>query len=136
MQTCPCDEDTLIPNFYIVKLEFTGVCIIFLFCSKTLIVGTHQKFFIFTAFKNHCLLQRCVCVMSLIYYLAFRKLRTSFLLGPCLRIHAFDLAFDPSQKPCDSFGRYFRPTNTQKSDKLQFSFFLMFRNRRNKFQDS
>ena len=32
--------DPLQPHFYIVKLGFTGVCIIFLFCSKTYIVGT------------------------------------------------------------------------------------------------
>ena len=31
MLTCPCNEDPLIPNFYIVKLGFTGVYIIFLF---------------------------------------------------------------------------------------------------------
>ena len=28
--TCPCKEDPLTPKFYIVKLEFTGVYIIFL----------------------------------------------------------------------------------------------------------
>ena len=39
-KTSPCDEDPLTPHFYIVKLGFTGVCIIFLFCSKTSIVGT------------------------------------------------------------------------------------------------
>ena len=27
--TCPCDKDPFIPNFYIVKLGFTGVYIIF-----------------------------------------------------------------------------------------------------------
>ena len=31
MQTCPCDVDPLTPHFYIVKLGFTGVYIIFLF---------------------------------------------------------------------------------------------------------
>ena len=29
MQTCPCNEDPLTPHFYIVKLGFTGVYIIF-----------------------------------------------------------------------------------------------------------
>ena len=33
MLTCPCNVDPLTPNFYIVKLGFTGVNIIFLFCS-------------------------------------------------------------------------------------------------------
>ena len=31
MLTCPCNVDPLTPNFYIVKLGCTGVCIIFLF---------------------------------------------------------------------------------------------------------
>ena len=31
MQTCPCDVDPLTPHFYIVKLGFTGVYIIFVF---------------------------------------------------------------------------------------------------------
>ena len=31
MQTCPCNEDPLTPHFYIVKLGFIGVYIIFLF---------------------------------------------------------------------------------------------------------
>ena len=31
MQTCQCNEYPLIPHFYIVKLGFTGVYIIFLF---------------------------------------------------------------------------------------------------------
>ena len=31
MQTCPCNFDPLTPHFYIVKLGFTRVCIIFLF---------------------------------------------------------------------------------------------------------
>ena len=38
-KTSPCDLHPLTP-FYIVKLGFTGVYIIFLFCSKTYIVGT------------------------------------------------------------------------------------------------
>ena len=40
MKTSPCNEDPLTPHIYIVKLGFTGVYIIFLFCFKTLIVGT------------------------------------------------------------------------------------------------
>ena len=39
-KTSPCNEDPLTPHLYIVKLGFTGVYIIFLFCSKTMIVGT------------------------------------------------------------------------------------------------
>ena len=31
MQTCPCNDDPLTPHFYIFKLGFTGVHIIFLF---------------------------------------------------------------------------------------------------------
>ena len=31
MQTCPCDVDPITPHYYIVKLGFTGVYIIFLF---------------------------------------------------------------------------------------------------------
>ena len=31
MQICPCNEDPLTPHFYLVKLGFTGVYIIFLF---------------------------------------------------------------------------------------------------------
>ena len=31
MKTCPCNADPLTPHFYIVKLGFTGVYIIFLF---------------------------------------------------------------------------------------------------------
>ena len=38
--TCPCNEDPLTPQFYIVKLGFTGYSFFFLFCSETLIVGT------------------------------------------------------------------------------------------------
>ena len=30
-KTSPCNEHPLTPHFYIVKLGFTGVCIIFLF---------------------------------------------------------------------------------------------------------
>ena len=41
MLTCPCNVDPLTPQFHIVKFGFTGVYIIFYFCSKTLIVGTH-----------------------------------------------------------------------------------------------
>ena len=40
-QTCLCNvEDPLTPNFYIVKLGFTGVYIFSYFCFKTLIVST------------------------------------------------------------------------------------------------
>ena len=35
MQTCPCDVDPLTPNFYIVKLGFTGVYSFSYFCFKT-----------------------------------------------------------------------------------------------------
>ena len=35
MLTRLCDVDPLTPHFYIVKLGFTGVYIIFIFCSKT-----------------------------------------------------------------------------------------------------
>ena len=38
--TCPCVLFPFIPHFYIAKLGFTGVYIIFLFCSKTYSVGT------------------------------------------------------------------------------------------------
>ena len=31
MLTCPCNVDPLTPNFYVVKVGFTGVYIIFLF---------------------------------------------------------------------------------------------------------
>ena len=34
-KTSPFNEDPLTPHFYIVKLGFTGVYIIFIFCSKT-----------------------------------------------------------------------------------------------------
>ena len=35
MLTCSCNVHPLTPHFYIVKVGFTGVYIIFLFCSKT-----------------------------------------------------------------------------------------------------
>ena len=38
---CLYNFEPLKPHFYIVKLGFTGVYIIFYFCSKTQIVGTH-----------------------------------------------------------------------------------------------
>ena len=34
-KTSPCNEHPLKPNFYIVKLGFTGVYIFSYFCSKT-----------------------------------------------------------------------------------------------------
>ena len=41
-KTCLYNFDPIKPHFYIVKLGFTGVYIIFFyFCSKTQIVGTH-----------------------------------------------------------------------------------------------
>ena len=40
MITYPCNVYPLTPYFYIIKLGFTGINIIFSFCSKTLIVGT------------------------------------------------------------------------------------------------
>ena len=43
MLTCPCTVDTLTLHFYIVKLGFTRVYTIFLFFSKTMIVGTRQN---------------------------------------------------------------------------------------------
>ena len=46
MKTCPCNEDTLTPHFYIVKLGFTGVYIIFSFLLRLkhiLIVGTRKN---------------------------------------------------------------------------------------------
>ena len=39
--TFPCNVYPLTPYFYIEKMGLTGVYIIFLFCSKTQVVGTH-----------------------------------------------------------------------------------------------
>ena len=39
MKTCPCNEHPLTPHFYIVKLGFTGVYIIFLFLLKNIDCG-------------------------------------------------------------------------------------------------
>ena len=36
MKTCPCNVDPLTPHFYIVKLGFTGVYIIFLFLLQNI----------------------------------------------------------------------------------------------------
>ena len=38
-KTCPCDLYPLTPHFYIVKLGFTGVYIIFLFLLKNIDCG-------------------------------------------------------------------------------------------------
>ena len=38
-KTCPCNEHPLTPHFYIVKLGFTGVYIIFLFLLKNIYCG-------------------------------------------------------------------------------------------------
>ena len=85
MLTCPCNCDPLIPHFYIVKLGFTGVYIIFLFfllnidcgyalepphnlCSeqKFEIVKKNQlKIVIFTAVKNCYMSHGRVFVMRL-----------------------------------------------------------------------
>ena len=43
MKTCLYNFDPLKPHFYIVKLGFTGVYIIFLFLLKTTIVGTRSN---------------------------------------------------------------------------------------------
>ena len=79
MQTCPCNEHPLTPHFYIVKLGFTGVYIIFLFFAlkhrlwvlvRTASIPTiyvlsknmkivkifRLKIVIFTALKNRCML--------------------------------------------------------------------------------
>ena len=34
-KTSPCNEQPLLPHFYIVKLRFTGVYVFLIFCSKT-----------------------------------------------------------------------------------------------------
>ena len=39
MQTCPCNVYPLTPHFYIVKLGFTGVYIIFLFLLQNIDCG-------------------------------------------------------------------------------------------------
>ena len=39
MPTCPCDEDPFTHHFYIVKLVFTGVYIIFLFLLQNIDCG-------------------------------------------------------------------------------------------------
>ena len=53
--------DPLKPHFYIVKLGFTGVCIIFFFLPKTWIVGTRQNRLaeaVLTSTHNLCLEQK------------------------------------------------------------------------------
>ena len=88
MQTCPYSEYPLTPHFYIVKLGFTGVYIIFLFlllntdcgysleppqCVPTIYVLSknkknikifHLKVISFTVFKNCSILHGNVCVKS------------------------------------------------------------------------
>ena len=39
MLTCPCNVDPLTPHFYIVKVGFTGVYIIFLFLLRNIYCG-------------------------------------------------------------------------------------------------
>ena len=39
MQTCPCDEDPLTPQFYMVKFGFTGEYIILLFLLQNIDCG-------------------------------------------------------------------------------------------------
>ena len=58
MQTSPCNDDLPLPHFHIVKLGFTGVCIIFLFflynkdcgysldpLSEAVLLCTHDLYF-------------------------------------------------------------------------------------------
>ena len=40
MDSCPCNEYPLIPNFYIVKMGFKGVNIFLIFAAKVKVVGT------------------------------------------------------------------------------------------------
>ena len=87
MKTCPCHVDPFTPHFYIVKLGFTGVHILFLFLVQNIDCGysleppkrvptnnvlsknmkivkkIQLKIVIFTAMKNCCILHGRVCVM-------------------------------------------------------------------------
>ena len=87
MITHPCNIYPLASHFYIIKLEFTGVFIIFLLLLKNIDCGYsleailmcthnlcfeqkmrkftffHWQIIFFTAFKNRCILHRQVCVM-------------------------------------------------------------------------
>ena len=93
MITCPCNVYPLTPHFYIVKLRFTGVYIIFalkhrlrvlvrtasneavLTCAHNLCLSKNKKnikyfelkIIIFTSFKNLCIIHGHVCVMCSIY---------------------------------------------------------------------
>ena len=74
MLTCPCNVDPLTPHFYIVKLGFTGVYIIFLFLlTGAVLMCTHDlcfehkkknqlKFVIYNC-KNRGILHRRVFVI-------------------------------------------------------------------------
>ena len=66
MQTSPCNEYPLTPHFYIVKLGFTGVCIIFLFL---LYHNFSPKTIIFSAVKYCSILHGHVCVMRICLFL-------------------------------------------------------------------
>ena len=66
MLTCPCNVYPITPHFYIVKLGFTGVYIIFLLSKNMNIVKKIQpKIVIFTAVNNLCILHEHVFVMLL-----------------------------------------------------------------------
>ena len=90
MQTSPCNEYPLTPNFYIVKLVFTGVYIFFLIFAlqyrswvlvrfqrvptiyvlskiKKYLTFFHMKITIFTAVKYCSILHGHVCVMRSIF---------------------------------------------------------------------
>ena len=60
------------PHFYIVKLGFTGVYIIFLISAQKKIVGTYQNFssenFHFLVVKISVYLNRCVFIMNGVKY--------------------------------------------------------------------
>ena len=61
MITCPCVLYTLTPRFYIVKLEFTGVYIIFLFLLSIIYCGyslNRQNEAVLTCTHNICFEQK------------------------------------------------------------------------------
>ena len=67
--TCPCNVETLTPQFYIVKLGFSGVNIIFFaLCFEQKYENSknknQQKIVIFTSVKNRCILHGRVFVMK------------------------------------------------------------------------
>ena len=72
-KTSPCNEHPHTPHFYIVKLGFTGINIIFLFLLYKLcnvlskneknITCFHLKIIIFTAVKYCCILHGRACLM-------------------------------------------------------------------------